>query len=105
MKNLISNIIQSRIKTKTELWQESRLKHCISCSHNTKNNKKNSLLIKVVKHLSDTLNWVMRYKTKDLGQCRICFCPVLEKTKIASEVCSLTFKNQEPKWKQEDECK
>ena len=101
MRNLISNIIQSRRKTKNQPWMESRLKHCIACSHNTKNNGKNTILLRVVKFLADVLNKVMKYKTEDLGQCKICYCTVNEKVKIKSETCSLIFLNQEPKWAEE----
>jgi hypothetical protein len=101
MKNFINNIIQSRKKVKNQLWMERRLKHCINCSYNTKNSGKKTLKLKIVWQLSKLLNFIMLYKTKDLGQCQICYCPVAQKVLIASEICSLGFLNKEPKWKEE----
>lgn len=99
--NLISKVIQSRRKTNNQPWMESRLRHCIACSHNTKNSGKRTILLRVVKWLADALNKVMQYKTEDLGQCQICTCTIAEKIKIPSEVCGLRFLNKEPKWKEE----
>lgn len=99
--NFISKIIQSRLKTKNQSWMESRRKHCISCSHNTKNSGKKTLRLKLIWQLSKLLNFLMLYKTKDLGQCKICYCPVNEKVKIKSETCSLIFRKEKPKWTEE----
>jgi hypothetical protein len=80
---------------------EDRLKHCISCPHNTKKGGEKTLKLKVIWQLSKLLNCLMLYKTKDLGICKICYCPVNEKVKIKSEICSLVFINEKPKWAEE----
>jgi hypothetical protein len=100
--NFINKVIQSRRKIENQLWIENRLKHCINCSHNTKNTSKKTLKLQLIWQLSKLLNFIMSYTTKDLGQCDICYCPVNEKAKIKSEECSLTFLKQNPKWIKQD---
>jgi hypothetical protein len=102
MKNFINNIIQSRKKSKNQPWIESRLRQCIACSHNTKNIGKKTLKLKIIWQSSKLLNFIMLYKTKDLGQCEICTCPIAEMVKIPNQTCSMVFLNKEPKWKEEN---
>lgn len=97
--NLI-RIITSRFKKEREEdWILKRREVCKTCPLNTNNLAETTLRIKVIQRLSNFLSWLTRAKSKDLGYCSICGCPIFFLTREEDTECSSKEKYGDDKWK------
>lgn len=96
LKTKIWTILKSRFKkNKNQDWINNRREICFNCPLHSKNIKRLSIGIKIIKLLSDFYSLLVFSNKDNLGHCGVCGCSTYYSTQEETAECS----DDNPKWK------